>query len=166
MASDKTLIVMRHAKSSWKTNEPDFRRPLSPRGTRDAVVAGQGLADVTLDVALVSGATRTQQTWKCLEMGGITCEDLRVEDDLYNAWTRDVLLMLRQLPEDARTVLVLGHEPTMSDLVINLAVDSPLVDQVREKYPTSAISVLHHDKPWHDLDYGDARLAEFAVPRG
>ena len=52
----KTLIVLRHAKSSWQTAEADLRRPLSERGKRDAVTAGEILADYDLDVVLASSA--------------------------------------------------------------------------------------------------------------
>ena len=51
-----TLVVMRHAKSSWKTNDADLNRPLSGRGTRDAVVAGQRLAGTRFDLVLISPA--------------------------------------------------------------------------------------------------------------
>lgn len=63
MTRPRTIVVVRHGKSSWKTNDPDIDRPLSPRGTRDAVVAGQQLAPLGVDVVLVSPATRAQQTW-------------------------------------------------------------------------------------------------------
>ena len=82
MTRPRTIVVVRHGKSSWKTNDPDIDRPLSPRGTRDAVVAGQQLAPLGVDVVLVSPATRAQQTWQCLEMGGLACDDVRTTDAL------------------------------------------------------------------------------------
>ena len=81
-----TLIVMRHAKSSWKTSEADHRRPLSNRGVRDATLAGEILGGYTLDAVLSSSSTRTQQTWQSAEMGGARCADVTFTDELYGAW--------------------------------------------------------------------------------
>jgi phosphohistidine phosphatase len=162
----KKLIVMRHAKSSWKTSEPDFARPLSPRGTRDAVVAGQVLARFRIDVVLSSAATRTRQTWQCLTMGGAKSANVRFTERIYHGWTNEVLEELRRLEPDVDTALVLGHEPTMSDLIGTLAQPSELVDQVEGHFPTSAIAVLTFDRPWADLTAGDATLKRFEIPRG
>ena len=76
-----TLIVMRHAKSSWKTAEPDHRRPLSPRGVRDATVAGGILAGYRLDRVLSSSSMRTRQTWQTAELGGARCAAVTFSDD-------------------------------------------------------------------------------------
>lgn len=162
----KILLVMRHAKSSWKTNDSDFKRPLSARGTRDAVVAGQTLADFEIDVVLCSTAARAQQTWQCAMMGGASARSVRMRDSLYQAWTAQVLDEVREAPAAARTVLVIGHEPAASDLVTSLAVSSSLTARVEEKFPTSAIAVLRHDRDWDELDYGTAQLLAFEVPRG
>lgn len=165
-APGRTLVVMRHGKSSWKTNDADIDRPLSSRGTRDAVVAGQQLARLAVDVVLVSPATRAQQTWQSLQMGGLTCSDVRTTDALYHAWTPEVLEVVKALPADARTVLVVGHEPTLSDLILTLSGPSPFTPAIRDKYPTSAVAVLVHEGGWDDLAPGASHLAAFEVPRG
>ena len=164
--SGKLLLVMRHAKSSWKTNDPDFKRPLSPRGTRDAVVAGQTLARFDIDVVLCSTAARAQQTWQCALMGGAKADSVRMRDSLYRAWTRQVLDEIREAPASARTVLVIGHEPTVSDLVTSLAISSAMTARIEEKFPTGGVAVLAHDSDWDDLDFGMANLVAFEVPRG
>lgn len=166
MAPSRTLVVVRHGKSSWKTNEPDLKRPLSSRGTRDAVVVGQELAPIDFDVVLVSPATRAQQTWQSLRMGGAHAHEVRTVDDLYHAWTADVLDLLRALPAAAERVLLIGHEPTLSDLVLTLAMSSPHTAAVEAKFPTSAIAVLTFAADWDDLGPGLAELAAFEVPRG
>ncbi|HHU39125.1 MAG TPA: histidine phosphatase family protein [Propionibacterium sp.] len=166
MTRPRTIVVVRHGKSSWKTNDPDLRRPLSPRGTRDAVVAGQQLAPLGVDVVLVSPATRAQQTWQCLQMGGVSCDDVRTTDALYHAWTPEVVEVVRSLPDAAHTVFVIGHEPTLSHLIGTLAAPSPLMDDIEAKFPTSAIAVLTHDDDWSGVDEGACRLQAFEVPRG
>lgn len=166
MTPPRTIVVVRHGKSSWKTNDPDIDRPLSPRGTRDAVVAGQQLAPLGIDVVLVSPATRAQQTWQCLEMGGVSCADVRTTDALYHAWTPEVIEVLQALPAAARAVCVIGHEPTLSDLALTLAAPSPLAQEIRAAFPTSAIAVLTLDGEWNQVEPGGCRLEAFEVPRG
>ncbi len=164
--NQRTLVVMRHAKSSWKTNDPDVRRPLSGRGTRDAVVAGQALARLTLDVVLCSRATRTQQTWQAMQLGGAQCSDVRVVDELYASWPDRVLSELRGFGDEVRTILVINHEPTVTGLTLALAQDGPLTAVVSDGFPTGAIAVLTHEQPWSELGPGEAALVAFEVPRG
>lgn len=162
----RTLVVMRHAKSSWKTAEPDYRRPLSARGTRDAVVAGQILSGFPIEVVISSSATRTRQTWQHAVMGGASCPDVRFTDALYHAWTDEVLLELGTLGDSVTTALVIGHSPTMDALVLWLAQPSPLTDEVRAHFPTSAIAILGFDGDWDELSKGQARLLRYEIPRG
>ncbi|MFZ1410158.1 MAG: histidine phosphatase family protein [Micropruina sp.] len=162
----KILIVMRHAKSSWKTSNPDFARPLSARGTRDAVIAGQVLAPFHLDLVLSSASTRTRQTWQCLTMGGAKASDVRFSETIYHAWTNEVIDELRGVEAGVKTTLLLGHEPTVSDLISTLAQPSELVDQVAAHFPTSAIGILSFDGPWAELGADSAVLQRFEIPRG
>lgn len=166
MSGNKILLVMRHAKSSWKTSEPDPRRPLSGRGTRDAVVAGQTLVQFSPDVVLCSSATRARQTWKCAEMGGASCSDVRFLDELYAASGDEMLDLVQTVPAECRTVLVIGHEPGVSDLVLDLAVASKLSADIESRFPTSAIAVLTHARSWADLAPATANLVAFKTPRG
>ena len=162
----KTLIVLRHAKSSWKTQDPDLRRPLSERGTRDAVVAGEILSGYPLDVVLCSSATRAQQTWQCAQLGGARCDDVRVSEAIYHAWPNEILTELNELPETALTAVVIGHEPTMGDLIATLAKPGELVDQVALRFPTAGLAVLTYQGAWKTLGPGKALLRRFDVPRG
>ena len=162
----RTLVVMRHAKSSWKTNDSDLRRPLSRRGSRDAVVAGNELAGTRFDVVLCSPAARVAQTWELLSMSRVSAAEMRVEDAIYHGGTDAILDLLRALPADAARVLVIGHEPTVSDLVLELAGPSTLRRRIEQKFPTCAMAVLTHTAPWSELGEGSATLAAFEVPRG
>lgn len=158
--------MLRHAKSSWETSAPDFRRPLAERGVRDGVVAGRLLATYPLDVVVCSAATRARQTWERAVVGGARCDDVRFEEDVYYGGTRGVLELLRALPESVGTALVVGHEPTVSDLVLRLAAEpSDLTDLIEDKFPTAAVAVLAVPGPWRELDDGSAVLTTFEVPR-
>lgn len=162
----KTLIILRHAKSDWDTGEPDMRRPLADRGLLDGAAAGEVLADYDLDVVLCSEATRARQTWERAVVGGASCDDVRHTDAIYGAWPSDVVDLLRELPDAAETVLVIGHEPTLSDLVLELAEQSDLTDRVAVKFPTAGLAVLEFVTPWSALDTGTGVLTRFVVPRG
>lgn len=161
-----TLIVMRHAKSSWGTGDPDHQRPLNKRGVVDAEAAGRLLAGYSIDLLLSSSATRTRQTWARAEAGGASAVEVEFTDALYGAWADTVVELLREVDEEAGTVMVLGHEPTMSELVGLLAEPSELASEAAYGYPTAALSVLEVDGPWAELGAEGARMARFEVPRG
>ena len=165
MAS-KTLIVMRHAKSSWHTAGPDFRRPLNERGVADATEAGRLLAGYSLDVALVSEAVRAERTWAAAEAAGASCPDVRYTEAIYHAWPNELLALISDLPEQATTALLIGHQPTLSELILVLAKPNEFTAQVREKYPTCALAVLTYRGAWKTLDEGKAQLKSFQIPRG
>ena len=162
----RVLILARHSKSSWATNDPDIARPLSGRGRRDGVAAGARLADFDIDVALVSPAARAQQTWERHQLGGASASEVRETDALYYAGTDAIIDLLRGLPAEAGTVLVIGHEPLISDLALTLAAPNALTHAIWAKFPPSALAVLAHDGEWSGLDDGACELTAFEVPRG
>lgn len=161
----KTLIVLRHAKSSWRTTQADIHRPLSERGEKDAVAAGRILSAYDLDVVLCSSATRAQQTWQQATTGGATCADVRVTEAIYHAWPGELLGEIQELSESQPSALLIGHQPTLSDLVLSLAKPSHLTRSVAEHFPTSALSVLTYRGAWRTLGHGKATLKRYEVPR-
>lgn len=163
---DRTLIVMRHAKSSWRTSEPDFRRPLSSRGRKDAAAAGRILAGYPVETLLSSSATRTRETWEAAASAGASCPDVRFTDALYNAWTDEVLAELGSIEPEVTTAMLLGHSPTMESVVSWLAESSELADRVAAHFPTGALAELAFDGDWDDLTRGQARVVRFEIPRG
>ncbi len=111
----RRLLLARHAKSSW--GDPvltDHDRPLNARGYRAAQLVGAALSELGCvpDVVLSSTATRTRETWVQMEphFGGHP----RVEFHraLYLAAPRDVLATIADAPDEAETVMVLGHNPS------------------------------------------------------
>lgn len=166
LISPRTLIVLRHAKSSWDTGEPDHRRPLAPRGWRDAVVAGQVLAEYQLDVVLCSTAMRARQTWQRAEVGGARCGDVRFLDALYGAYPSEVLQVVQGLPMRTMTAAVIGHEPTLSDFILDLAEPSPASEEISHKFPTCGLAVLRFHGSWAQLGSVAAEVVRFETPRG
>ena len=167
--ASRKLLVVRHAKSAWPAGVPDRLRPLGPRGLRDAPRMGQRIRQLvgTVDVVVVSPSQRTQETWALmnaeLEHPGPVITDPRV----YAAWGAHMLDVVRDLPQDAHTVMVLGHEPGVSELVLSLAgsADERLRDLVATKFPTCAVALLSADLPWADFAPGCAVLETFTTPR-
>ncbi len=168
--ASRRLLVVRHAKSAWPAGVPDRERPLGPRGLRDAPQMGQRIRGLVgaVDVAVVSPSRRTQETWSLInqELGhtGPVVTDPRV----YQAWGAHMLDLVQDLPEDASTVLILGHEPGVSELVLSLAGPGheELRDQVAVKFPTCAVALLSAERPWSEFAPGCAALEEFRTPRG
>ncbi|MGW6212901.1 SixA phosphatase family protein [Streptomyces sp. NPDC055109] len=167
----RRLVVLRHAKSAYPAGVPDHQRPLAPRGLRDAPAAGRALAEADWipDLALCSTAVRARRTWELAADQWGTPPPVRVDERLYAADVPELLEAVREVPERVRTLLLIGHNPGLEELILTLAGDGfdDTLDQVRTKYPTSAVAVLvWHGASWHELAPGTALLTDVAVPRG
>ena len=164
---ERTLILLRHAKSDYPDGVTDHDRPLAPRGVAEAALAGEWIRAnaAPVDAVLCSTATRTRET---LARTGIEA-DTRFEDSLYDSRPGIVVDLVNRVGDDIRTLLVVGHEPTTSSLAFGLAdsdSDAGALERMTQKYPTSAIAVLVTRQPWSRLEMGGATLVDFHVPRG
>jgi len=167
----RRLVVLRHAKSARPEGVPDHRRPLAPRGLRDAPAAGRALveADLLPDLALCSTAVRARQTWQLASAEWGTPPPVRYEPRLYAADVPALLDVVRETPPEVETLLLVGHNPGLEDLVLTLAGDGldDTLDRLRVKFPTSAVAALAwHATGWPALAPGAALLTWFTVPRG
>ncbi|MEU6537241.1 histidine phosphatase family protein [Streptomyces sp. NPDC047000] len=167
----RRLVVLRHAKSAWPVGVPDHERPLAPRGRRDAPAAGRALAeaDCLPDLALCSTAVRARETWQLASAQWGTPPPVRFDPRLYAAGVPDLLEVVRDTPPEVETLLIVGHNPGMEELVLELAGDGldDALDQLHTKFPTSAIAVLAwHGPGWEALAPGTALLTGMTVPRG
>jgi phosphohistidine phosphatase len=166
----KTLVVMRHAKSE-QSGPSDFERQLTDRGTVDASEAGQWLASrgVEPDQALVSAAVRTQQTWEAVNDAGGWDLEGTPEDSLYEAGTESALDLIRETEDVIRTLVVVGHNPTMASLAALLDDGDGNEEAGNEMalgFPTSALAVFSFDGDWSDLDEASASVVAYHVGRG
>jgi phosphohistidine phosphatase len=166
----RRLVLVRHAKAA-QDGLTDAQRPLAPRGDRDAPEVGRWLAarDLVPDRVVVSPSLRTRQTWDHAA-GAFTQPPEAVADPrLYDNTVDALLRALRDTPDDARTVLLVGHNPSVQALAVTLDDghgDAAARQELEGKYPTSAIAVFDVPGPWADLDEGAATLVAFAAPRG
>ncbi|MET9969828.1 histidine phosphatase family protein [Streptomyces sp. NPDC006356] len=167
----RRLVVLRHAKSAWPDGVADHQRPLGPRGHRDAPVAGRMLAehDCMPDLALCSTAVRARETWELAAAQWGTPPPVRHDSRLYAADVSELLAVVHEVPAAVRTLLLVGHNPGLEELVLELAGDGldDTLDEVRTKFPTSAMAVLAwHGPSWSALAPGTALLTGVMVARG
>jgi len=140
---ERTLILMRHAKSDQSGGEADIDRELNPRGLRQAPEAGRWLDTNVdgIDLAVVSPAHRARATWNLasaeLDEQPLTWIDRRV----YNASVADLLDVVHELPENADTVVIVGHNPGIEEL-------ASLLTNGSLPMSTAAVAVLGSDVAW------------------
>lgn len=170
MPANRQLFVLRHAKSSWEDpGLDDCDRPLAPRGRKAVAVLADHIREHGIRPAqvLCSSARRTRETLDGIAPGG----EVLIEPDLYSASVSDVLERLKTVPEDADSVMVIGHNPAMQMLVLRLAGanhvthDDPNLETVRRKFSTGALATLSFDCGWHDLGPGQAKLTALVRPK-
>ncbi len=167
----KTLLLLRHAKSSWDDSSlADFDRPLAIRGRKAAPRVGRELEQRGWrpDAALVSTAKRARQTWDLVAAELSAAPRPEFRGALYDASAGQLLVELRQAPAAAATVLLIGHNPGMEDLARRLAgdgSDAQALKRLREKFPTAALARLRFEGDWADLGAGAARLSHCLRPK-
>lgn len=166
----RQLLVLRHAKAE-PVAASDHDRVLTRRGRADAAAVGRWIAELGLapDYVVVSSAARTEETWaEVAAEAGLTSEVVS-DQSLYGAGTDAALEILRSVPADARSVMLVGHNPTMAYLVHLLddgGADPVVFAEVGAGYPTSAIAVLDVPGAWSALDVAGARIQKFHIGRG
>jgi phosphohistidine phosphatase len=162
--------VVRHAKAE-AVAASDHARRLTDRGTRDAAEAGRWArsAGIRPDHAFVSTAARAHATWSALSAAAGFEIEPELDSGLYSAGPDSAIELLRTAPEAARTVMIVGHNPTMAHLVHLLddgSADPEAFAEISAGFPTCAIAVLDVSGRWSDLDLASARITGFHVGRG
>ena len=159
----KTLLIMRHAKSSWDDQAvPDRERPLKPRGERDAPHMGELLRRESLvpQAILASTAVRARMTADLVAEACGFEGDIDFQDGLYGAAAEACLDVLRGLPDAVQTALLVAHNPGLEELVTDLTGEN-------EHLGTSTIAHIELDiQHWSDLaDETEGRLKAMWRPR-
>jgi len=160
----KRLLLCRHAKSSWKDPDlHDIDRPLNKRGKRNAPEMGRRLADrgIRPDLVIASPARRALNTAGLLARElGFRRKKITVRKEVYEATADGLIDLLRGLDDDAGLVMLVGHNPEITDLANTLGgLD---IDNV----PTCGIVALDFQAgSWRDVGRRTAALAFFDYPR-
>jgi phosphohistidine phosphatase len=160
----RKLILVRHAKSSWKdTSLPDFERTLNSRGKHDAPLMGRRIAARgSLPVLILSSpAKRAVSTVKPIAMElGTNVDKIVLEPRLYEANALEILSIVRELDDNNEIVLVCGHNPGLTEFAKLLSVDSP------ENIPTCGVVFMRIKAgKWKNLAPGGGILEEFDFPK-
>jgi phosphohistidine phosphatase len=164
---DRMLVLLRHAKSAYPDGVPDHDRPLAPRGRREAGLAGDWLrANLpAIDAVLCSTAARARETLAHTAIDA----PVRYVDRLYDAAPGTVIDEITDVGDDVAVLLVVAHEPTMTQVALGLAStersNPAAAERISTKFPTSAMAVLRLTGSWKQLEVGSADLVDFHVPR-
>lgn len=153
----KTLYLLRHAKSDWSNPSlADHDRPLNGRGRKARLVLADHVAGWDVDLVVSSTAARAQATAEPV-VSALGC-DLRLDPAIYDASATELLAVVRGLPDDAHSVLLVGHNPGFEDLTELLAGSSPT-------YPTAALGTLELTiDRWADAGPGAGMLTGHVTP--
>lgn len=160
----KRLTLLRHAKSSWSNPDlSDYDRPLNKRGRRDASEMGRRLAErgVKPDLVLASPACRSRVTVEVVAtLLPIDGSDLLFDERIYLASSGDLIERLGSISENYEHVLLVGHNPGITDLANSLA--GTRLDNV----PTcGVISVELKGATWRELAQNEAILLFYDYPK-
>ncbi len=163
------LLVLRHGKSDWDTNATsDFERPLAKRGERDAPRMGQWLKKQKLlpDLIVSSPALRARQTSeKVCEAMGVKDKHITWDDRIYAATEGELMRFLAECPKKTKTVMLVGHNPGLEDLVAYLAGKGLEIPADGKLLPTAAVAHLKMPDDWCDLKEGDGQFVSITRPR-
>ncbi|GAA4181524.1 histidine phosphatase family protein [Streptosporangium oxazolinicum] len=143
----RTLVVLRHAKAVHTSGLADRERPLTDVGERDALKVGAALAGMGLtpDLVLCSPSVRTRQT---ADLALPDAETL-IEPAIYEAYPDELLTLIRRSDPEVRTLVLVGHNPGVHELVRQLAdVDGDA------GFPPGSFAVIEVDGEWAGLDAG------------
>jgi phosphohistidine phosphatase len=166
--------VLRHAKAvAHSEGDDDRSRPITARGRRQGAALEHHLAEVlasgapTPGAVLCSSAVRARQTAEAVLPALAGDVELSFEGELYGADPDDIVTRLRMVPHSMHCVMVVGHNPTLHELVMALLDpdDHDGCARVEDGFPTAALALvaLPADR-WTDVTPGSGRLLELFVP--
>lgn len=160
----RRLSLGRHAKSSWGDNKlADFDRPLNKRGLRDAPRMASRLAQLEAKAQMLisSPAMRARATAAYyVESLELDAPAVQLDPRIYEAGTQTLMNLLAELDDSTQHVMLVGHNPGISDLALELA-DCPFSDM-----PTGAIVVIElHIARWCDLAQNCGHVSDYLYPK-
>jgi len=158
----KKLFILRHARTEpYSEDGKDFGRSLMMSGMEDATLMGKKLAKagVKIDHVFCSTATRTQQTLETiLPHFGVDAPHVTHSDSLYLASYDELLSQIQELPESYESVMIVGHNPGLHQLVQTLS-GSALM-----KFSPCTLAVLETGNRWSDIDANMMKLTDVLLP--
>lgn len=163
----RRLILLRHGKSAWPDGTDDLERPLKKRGRKASRRMGRYLAEEGLrpDLALVSPARRTQETWS-LAQGPLGEVPMRSEPRIYEASPDRLLTVIREVEPEVGALLLVGHNPGLEELLRLVVRRENPSERAIAKYPTAGLAVIEVPATaWPELSPRSGRLDRFVTPK-
>lgn len=157
----RQLLILRHGKSSWDTEETDFDRPLIKRGIEAAQKIGHWLVneDLLPDLVISSPATRAIAT--ATEVASITgVSEITKDERIYEATVAELLQILPGIPEAYERPLIVGHNPGLEGLLLYLSTVPEYLYKDWKLLTTGTIAVLNMPDNWKQLDEECAQLVD------
>lgn len=165
----RRLLLLRHAKSDWPDGYDDSLRPLAERGLRNAPEMGKAIAraGIVPNLALVSTAVRTRQTWELVVPQLGRSVPMREESGLYGASEKTLLEFARNTPDEIETLLLCAHNPGLERLARSFAKsgDPDSIRRLERKYPTCGLAVIELPvNRWKEAATPAGRIEMFLTP--
>lgn len=165
----KQLMILRHAKSDWNTDAAsDFERPLAGRGIKDAPRMGSwmGRHGLQPEYVISSPALRAWQTVVpvCRKLG-IAETDIHWDGRAYLADVESLLEVLAECPGGAGSVLLVGHNPGLEELVEHLCGDDAARPADGKLLPTATLARITVPDDWTGLPPDSGSLVGITRPR-
>jgi phosphohistidine phosphatase len=158
----KTLLLLRHAKSSWKDSDArDFDRPLNQRGLKAAPAMGRLIRKRKLrpDLVLSSPAERARQTTQLVIEAAALKTELRYDERIYEASVARLFEIVSQIDDEANVVMLVGHNPGCEELLEVLTGEA-------HKLPTAAFACIELNvEKWNKVRAEAGRLEWLVKPR-
>jgi phosphohistidine phosphatase len=163
----KLLYLLRHAKSSWK--DPglnDHDRPLNRRGRHAARIMATYLrrSEIRPDLVICSTATRAKETVDPI-VKAVNLPKVILERKIYGGTQQELWEQLWNVPKGTKSVLLIGHNPALQNLALELAETGKPLPFAGEKFPTGAIVSFRFRGAWKALEPHGAELISFITPK-
>jgi phosphohistidine phosphatase len=167
--ADRRLVLVRHAQAGEAPFDSD--RELTEHGRHQAEAVGEWLArgGLVADAVLVSPARRTLQTWDRIGAALGAVPERVVDERLYDNTVDSVLDAIREIAAEAQSLVVVGHNPSVGQLIGFLDDGQGPADArsaLERGFPTAAVAAFEVPTPFADLDEGGATLVDVVVPGG
>ena len=159
----KTLLLLRHAKSSWDNSDlPDHDRPLNHRGQKDAPRMGKMMRDKGLlpDLILCSSAVRARQTLELVNEALAFYGEIEFSDELYAFEPGAYLHAIHAIPSEKQLVMIVGHNPSIQEVLTGLTGEYLSM-------PTAALAEIElMIEQWSQISFGmGAKLKNYWAPK-
>jgi phosphohistidine phosphatase len=167
----RRLMLLRHAKAEkGSPGGRDFDRGLAPRGREESPKMGDYMAhhELNPDLVIASPARRVRETWELVAPAFRPAPPVQWEDRLYEVEAGMILKLVKAISTDARTLLLVGHNPGLQDFakLVIASGDVEARERLNENLPTTGLLVIDFAfKNWDKLHARSGRLDRFVSPR-